>query len=257
VGLLAGAALMALLILTSAFPSLDPSYAAVTPPSMRPAPSNQADIGYAIGLLWNRAAPYALELLLTGLCAGLYWLATTAGRRCGKVQVAASEGLQRRRSLRLGGTGRLAGWDRWRRAVLPAVVAVCVTVVGVYWLGYDAQAVGPRAAVDVGDMPAVGQFVDARSPANATVLVVGGEALARGEALDRRDGRVQLMFWAHRDVYLLGSGGAAAVCPLARRGARVGSPVVVLAAPGRSVPAAGAALAQRGDGWTLYAPACG
>jgi hypothetical protein len=142
-----------------------------------------------------------------------------------------------------------------QRALLVCAVALAAVVLSAYWFGYDMQATSVRAALVNDPVPALGAYLEHALPANATVLIPTDNSLVRAGYLDPQVGRVQLMVYAHRDVYSIDAVTTNAICQIAAETAQVGSPTVMFTDARFDGTAIGPAHGV--DGWTLYAPRCG
>ncbi|MBF6592720.1 MAG: hypothetical protein IVW57_19590, partial [Ktedonobacterales bacterium] len=170
--------------------------------------------------LLYRLAPYlyvlGATLVATGLCALGLWYA----RRCGP-----------------------RSWVVERR-VMGAVLGVSVLALGFYWLNFDIPAIA-QGPLPQGPWPLLGQAVMRETPANATLITLKSQDLG-GYTLD-------VMFWAHRDIYPEPSLDPTTVCALSRQAAAAGSPLYVLTTgtfPGRLMTTFSAGHAR------LYRPIC-
>lgn len=263
-GLLSGTSVMIVLVLTHRLGIADTDYSATVP-----------DLMYPIRLK-VRLTPYLEEGALCVLCTVMWLAATITWHR---VTRPASKML----ALTIGavvaaspkhGVGPKLGARPWHAALsrgvrtlvnrarqgttIVTLVVACsaVLAVGVYWMGFNLQAVGARPTADPGNVPQLGQFLDDHLPANATVLMDGDNSLVRAGKLNNSVGRLQLMFWAHRDVYAVnvwatGQLSNESVCPLKYRAEQAGSPLIIL-----TEHAYNGKLLGTYAGWSIYRPSC-
>lgn len=192
IGVLAGAAAMALLIMAHVVSNFGFSYAIVLPDR------------YHIGGFRNRLVPYVWDAGLSLAAAALYlgaraWLTSPAGVRT------------LRRLQALGG----------RRAAALSLGLVLV-ILGAYWVRYDLQVIG-RPTIDTGPQIQLGQYLNTHTPANATVLLITSPDLP-----PELNTQFQVMYWAHRDVYSTEVLPGHNVCELAADAARAASPFYVV-----------------------------
>ena len=231
-GIMVGTVVMALLITTGLVSNYGIDYTMVLPERF-------SNTTFA-----HRLKPYAGELGLAIIAAAIY--------------LAASWWLSRRRSD--GVTGADSVTDAPQRSGPPASVSrgahryavwaaasIALLILGAYWLRYDVQVVG-RPTIDAGPEIRLGQYLEAHTPANATVLMLSD--VPQVAALHTTQLRV--MFWAHRDVYATEALGGHSVCALAGYANRAASPFYVVT---DSQPIAGRTLGTV-DNWTIVQPAC-
>lgn len=262
VGLLLGAAATAAVTMTGHLRRTEMPYAALAPVAPWSVPT----------ALTERLRPYAVEIALSSIAALAFLLL------CIVVGAVSRGGRRwRARGLERGGvvpadalvgtqpaTSRPAMAGLWaaaqhegpvQRAGLACAVALAAVVLAAYWLGYDLQASSARAVSVNTPVPALGAYLEHELPANATVLIPSNNGAERVGYLDSQLGRLQLMFYAHRDVYSVNPVTTDAVCQIAAETAKVGSPLVVFT----DAPFDGTVIGQTPgvDGWTLYAPHCG
>jgi 4-amino-4-deoxy-L-arabinose transferase-like glycosyltransferase len=119
---------------------------------------------------------------------------------------------------------------------------LAVTILGAYWLSFDASVVRDTP-IDPGDLPALGAQLARVTPTNATVIL--------NNDLVWHDDVQMLMFWARRDIYSYPIVSAGEMCSLANAAAAVDSPLFVVSThptPGTDY------LTFRN--WAIFAPNC-
>ena len=214
-GVLAGTAVMALLFMAHVLSDASFGYANVVPSH------------YRLGSLSQRLLPYVEEGGLSLAAAALYlaasaWLRSPRGREVLR---------------RLSGIGA-------RRAAMVSL-GVVVVILAAYWVRYDLQAVA-RPTIDAGPEIRLGHYLEAHTPANATVLIVTNQ-----EVSQVANYQLRLTFWSHRDVYSTEELQGHSVCELAGYAAQAASPFFVVA----DYPMAGREVGTV-DTWMLLQPDC-
>lgn len=256
IGLLLGAAGTALTILVGHLPHADMPYATVFPYS---------PVLFVSQAFSERARPYAVELVLSGAAAFAFVLLDVAAGTLARWRrnrdpahedetgFAAQSSMPRHVAL---GPRAAAQHDGIAQRVLVAcAVALAALVLARYWLGYDMQASSARTVSANNPVPSLGAYLEHELPANATVLIPSNNPVERAGYLDPYLGRLELMFYAHRDVDSLDPMSAKTVCQIAAETARVGSQTVVFTDAHYDGTVIG--RAHGWDGWTIYAPRCG
>lgn len=207
IGILAGAAVMALLTMSHVVSNFGFSYDIVLP--------NR----YQVAGVRNRTMPYVWDAGLSLAAAALYlgvraWLTSPSGSQAP------------RRLRTIGG----------RRTAMLALGLV-VAILGAYWVRYDLQVIG-RPAVDTGPQIQLGKYLEAHTPSTATVLLVAGPDLPPWY-----NTRFQVMYWAHRDVYSTEVLPSRGICEFAADAARASSPFYVVS----DTPATGRVIGTVGN----------
>ena len=117
------------------------------------------------------------------------------------------------------------------------------------------QATSVRSVSQNNPVPSLGAYLERELPVNATVLIPNNNPVERAGYLDPDLGRLQLMFYAHHDVYGIDPVTTDSVCQIATETAKAGSRTVVFTdTPFDSVVIG---RTHGWDGWTIYAPRCG
>jgi 4-amino-4-deoxy-L-arabinose transferase-like glycosyltransferase len=138
---------------------------------------------------------------------------------------------------------RVAGPGDRRFAAL--VLTVTLLVLTVYWMRYDVQVVA-RPTVDTSAAIALGTYIAQHTAPNATILLLT-------DAPESDNPHFQVMFWAHRDVFSAVNTSTADVCALTALAKRAGSPLLIAT----DRPYSGHPIGTvDSDSWGLYEPAC-
>lgn len=215
IGVLAGAAVMALLIITHVVSNFGFSYATVLP-------NRYHVVGFK-----HRLLPYVWDAGLSLAAAAIYlgastWLASHTGGRA---------------LLRLRAVGG--------RKVAILSLGLLLVILGAYWVRYDFQVIG-RPTIDTRPQIELGHYLETHTPANATVLLIASPSLPAGYNTP-----LQVMFWAHRDVYSTDELPGNTICTFAAAAARASSPFYVV----MDTPDTGNVIGTVDD-WTIIQPVC-
>lgn len=208
IGIVAGTVVMALLIMMQVVSNFGIDYTIVFPDH------------YLGTTFLHRLKPYVGEIGLAAVAAALY----------------------------LGGSWWLskprADTMRHYRYVAWAAAGVALVILAAYWVRYDVQVVG-RPTIDAGPEMRLGQYLEAHTPANATVLMILNPQQYDTEQL-------RVMFWAHRDVYSTQWLPGRSVCELNASAVKAASPFYVVT---DHQPPAGRTVGTV-DTWTIIQPEC-
>lgn len=221
VGILAGTVVIALLIMTQVISNFGIDYTMVFPDR------------YLGTTVKHRLKPYVLEIGLASVAAAIY--------------LAGSWWLSKRRSRVTPDAGQTtAPWTSrlLGRRLAWVAAGLALLILGAYWLRYDAQVVG-RSTIDAGPDIRLGQYLEAHTPPNATVLMI-----LYPQQVDTEQLRV--MFWAHRDVYSTQMLRGRTVCELNGYAIKAASPFYVVT---DQQPVAGRTVGTV-DNWIIIQPQC-